>query len=587
MAAQRSRWFIPFFLVTWFLAVPWQVQPAAAADDGSVPLLVRTTVPLTQDVIDAIGVRTLHVSYVWPEIQTMAVTINPRLLADLNGSPLVAAVENDVEVQFEVNDAEIHSTLVPDMLSSIPIQTWNQDMVDTPGSGYGGVGVTVAVVDAGLPQNWEEFLPAGSVDLEHAAGFGAEGWGDFHNPVNAIHGAGGHIGLFPHGLAVSSVVVGFPSAFGPIGGSAPAAKVLPVRVLNQFNYGWISWFTAGILHVANLKASGAISGPLVINFSIQIQGYSPTLATAIDYAISKGVLFVTIAGNYNPSYPVSFPGSLPQSITAAAAGWRQEGSAPAPWFFADVPENDASQVYVAPFSGREPGFVAPTSQIDVLAPGSFVFGEWLVGPGFSEGREVTFNAVDNFIFGTSFAAPHVAGVVAQMLEKNPTLTQSQAEAILRATALPVPPSAVPFVTPLGFYVLPWDNWATGTGLARGTMAVAATPAAPALATAAKSEAVFDGDPVVELSRYARVVSHVGSAPVVVEWRALAEGSYSAKIFDAQGRMVRSWRSDAIRSGKALWDGRDQGGSPVRQGIYFVRLESARSADRVKVVVLRR
>src|SRR4030095_7611548 len=158
------------------------------------------------------------------------------------------------------------------------------------------------------------------------------------------------------------------------GGAAPAAKVLPVRVLNQFNFGWISWFTAGILHVANLKGSGAIPGPVVINFSIQIQGYSPTLTAAIDYAISRGVLFVTIAGNFTPTFPVSFPGSLPECITAAAAGWRQEGAAPAPWFFADVPENDASQVYVAPFSGREPPFVPPASQIDVLAPGSFVFG---------------------------------------------------------------------------------------------------------------------------------------------------------------------------------------------------------------------
>src|SRR5262249_62273732 len=125
---------------------------------------------------------------------------------------------------------------------------------DAGGSGWTGAGVAVAVVDAGLPQNWEDFLPPGCVDLAHATGFGAEGWGDFHNPVHAIRGVGGHIGQFPHGLAVSSLIVGFPSETGPIGGAAPGVTILPVRVLNQFNFAWFSWFTAGLLFSCPLTA---------------------------------------------------------------------------------------------------------------------------------------------------------------------------------------------------------------------------------------------------------------------------------------------------------------------------------------------
>jgi subtilisin family serine protease len=218
----------------------------------------------------------------------------------------------------------------------------------------------------------------------------------------------------------------------------------------------------------------------VIKFSIQAQGSSAILASAIDYAISHGVLFVTIAGNYGPSNgSISFPGRLPQSITAGAVGWTRNGcTSPlctAPWFFADVPENDPTQVYVAGFSGREALPVPSPSRIDVLAPGSYVFGEWLSGPGFSEGREVAFDAVDNFIFGTSFAAPHVAGIVAQMLQKNPTLTQSQAEAFLRSSALAIPAAPGGVSTPIGS-VGPWGSNATGSGLARGGAAVASTPA---------------------------------------------------------------------------------------------------------------
>lgn len=454
-------------------------------DSGTVSLLVKSRVPLTEDVVAAIGAHAQRVTYVWPEIDAMALTASPARMADLVADPYVALVEADQQASVPNDDPSLSEgapettrVVVPLFTSSVPIQTWNQDMADTPNATYDGTGVTVAVVDSGLPQNWEEFLPAGSVDLQHAAGFGAEGWGDYHNPVNAVRGVGGHVGLFPHGLAVSSVIVGFPSAFGPIGGAAPGAKILPIRVLNQFNFGWFSWFTAGILHVGNLKASGAVTGPMVINFSIQATGSSAILTDAINYAIAQGALFVTIAGNYGPgSGSISFPGRLPQSITAGAVGWKREGLPPSPWFFGDVAENDATQAYVATFSGREACNppVIPCSLIDVVAPGSFVFGEWLVGPGFSEGREVAFDAVDNFIFGTSFSAPHVAGVVAQMLQKNASLTQGQAESILRTSALPMPGSALPFSTPLGVFVNPWGSNATGAGLARGGAAVGLTP----------------------------------------------------------------------------------------------------------------
>ena len=472
------------------VAAPGFPPPLAAVegngnDNGTVPLLVKSRVALTPEVVAAIAAHANRVTYVWPEIDAMAVTATPSRVAELLADPYVALVESDQQASVFNDDPrlaegapEATRVAVPIFTSSTPIQTWNQDMADTFGTGFDGSGVTVAVVDSGLPQNWEEFLPAGSVDLTHAAGFGAEGAGDFHNPVNAVRGVGGHIGLFPHGLAVSSVIVGFPSDFGPIGGAAPGAKILPIRVLNQFNFAYFSWLTAGILHVGNLKATGAVPGPMVINFSIQAGGSSLILADAINYAIDHGVLFVTIAGNFGP-FPgsIAFPGRMPRSITAGAVGWKSEGLPPAPWFFGDVPEGDATQAYVATFSGREfcnPP-LTPCTLIDVVAPGSFVFGEWLYGPGFSEGREVAFDAVDNFIFGTSFAAPHVAGIVAQMLDKNPGLTQAQAESVLRSSALALPNSMFSFVTPLGVFVYPWGTDATGAGLARGAPALALTP----------------------------------------------------------------------------------------------------------------
>jgi subtilisin family serine protease len=467
------------------------VGAASGGSGGTIPVLIQSKVALTSNVVEAIGSHTARVTSVWPEINAMAATVNPSKFSELVSDPLVALVEADEQGQVPGESSSgAEGVAAPTVVVPLPdsgsiIQTWNQDMADTQGSGYDGTGVTVAVVDSGLPQNWDEFLPAGvHVDLEHAAGFGSEGYGDFHNPVNAVRGVGGHIGLFPHGLAVSSVITGFPSdSFGSIGGAAPGVTILPVRVLNQFNFTWSSWCAAGILHVARLKAEGILSGPVVINFSIWFGGNPIILRSAIDYAIAHGVLFVTIAGNFGPpDGSITFPGRLPESITAGAVGWTKEWCSPPactfPWFFADVPENTPSQVYVAPFSGRESYPLASPSLIDVVAPGSWVFGEWLVGPGFSEGREVSFDGIQDFIFGTSFSAPHVVGIVSQMLQKNPGLTQAQAEGILRSTALAIPPAPGGVFTPTWGLVPPWGANATGSGLARGTAAVAATPAAP-------------------------------------------------------------------------------------------------------------
>ena len=222
-------------LVVLFLAPASRSRASNGGDGGAIPLLVQSKVALTPNVAAAIGSHAVQITYAWPEINAMAVKVNPAKFLELASDPLVALVEADGQGQAPGDNSDgaagvaAPSVVVPLPDSSATIQTWNQDMADTAGTGFEGTGVTVAVVDSGLPRNYAEFLPSGTVvDTEHAAGFGAEGWGDFHNPVNAVRGVGGHIGLFPHGLAVSSVIVGFPSKLGAIGGAAPHVTILPV-----------------------------------------------------------------------------------------------------------------------------------------------------------------------------------------------------------------------------------------------------------------------------------------------------------------------------------------------------------------------
>lgn len=68
--------------------------------------------------------------------------------------------------------------------------------------------------------------------------------------------------------------------------------------------------------------------------------------------------------------------------------------------------------------------------LDMTAPGS-----WVVGPYQLQMGHRSYY----YLGGTSMASPHVAGLAALMLEKDPSLIQSDVEQILEDTALPLPP----------------------------------------------------------------------------------------------------------------------------------------------------
>ncbi len=79
--------------------------------------------------------------------------------------------------------------------------------------------------------------------------------------------------------------------------------------------------------------------------------------------------------------------------------------------------------YVAFFSSRGPAspfFVKP----DLVAPGAFI-------------NSTDVGGIYNFSSGTSFAAPHVSGSAALLLEKHPGLGPGQLKSLLATTAVPV------------------------------------------------------------------------------------------------------------------------------------------------------
>ena len=164
---------------------------------------------------------------------------------------------------------------------------------------------------------------------------------------------------------------------------------------------------------------------------------------------------------------MGYPGAYAPVISVAASGWvgewRPAGNRSWWWNLnVDEPSNPA-QFYITDFSSR----ALDGQDLDVAAPGS-----WIVGPYQVNSGQLGWY----FLGGTSMASPHVAGIVALLAQKDPTLTASEAESILEGTAIPLLSGSRTVNNPDGtFDTLSWGTDATGAGLVDAAAALAATP----------------------------------------------------------------------------------------------------------------
>lgn len=303
-----------------------------------------------------------------------------------------------------------------------------------------------------------------------------------------------------HGTHVASTILGyfyrsnsdlsqgFPLPPILVRGIAPDVTIIPVKVLADYQvpalphcddpgplpathavFGTDAMIAAGINYVTDLKESGALGdSPVVINMSLGGSELADIEKEAIDRAIAAGVIVVAAASNDGEA-GMDFPGAYPPVISAGSVGWVGEWLKPGTavnaanryrmWWLKDdgaltpplLPNTGdvhdptrVEDVYVSDFSSRE--LTGLGEELDVLAPGSWVRGPFPGDPGYahlpwwSKGIGDLLGNPGNFFYvgGTSMATPHVASAAALMLEKDPTLTQTDIEGILKSTALSIP-----------------------------------------------------------------------------------------------------------------------------------------------------
>ncbi|WP_051361097.1 S8 family serine peptidase [Desulfuromonas sp. TF] len=291
---------------------------------------------------------------------------------------------------------------------------WHYSLINLPQAWDRTIGsseVTTAVLDTGI-------LP-GHPDLQNRLVSGYDfvsnpdlaNDGDGIDPDPTDPGDGFHeFSSSFHGTLVAGIVAAETDNIAGVAGVTWATRLMPLRVLG-IGGGTDANIAQAIRYAAGLpNNSGTFpERPAdVINMSFGGSGFSQTVNDAVQDARAAGSVLVAAAGNNSnsiPFYPASYAGVL-----AVAA--------------VDL----ASQR--APYSNFGP-------QIDLAAPGGDSSRD-LNGDGHPDGILSTDGDIEgNFLYrfqsGTSFSAPHVAGVVALMLGVNPSLSPADIDQLVSGT----------------------------------------------------------------------------------------------------------------------------------------------------------
>jgi subtilisin family serine protease len=437
------------------------VPAAAAGNKQMIGVNVVLNTSITDAILADLGTHGKVRDVVY-EIDAVTMQIRAGDLTAIQSLPYVAAANPDATR----NGAPVDTVAVTNFENGL--STWDLDAINVTDFGvgrtieYDGTGVYVAVLDTGLLDSWRQYLPQERIAVEFAKSFSGGG-GEMGNvseqPNKWEHDQNSH------GTHVTSTILGYQFGVNPINGVAPMAWVIPVKVLNQNGSGWSSAVARGIVYVADLKAGPLADYPVVINMSLGGPSLDAMEKAAIDYAISVGVIIVASAGNAG-SAGMGYPGAYGPVISVAASGWIGEWTASAWWRTLDVPDlTNPADFYITDFSSRQ----LSGQDLDVAAPGSWVVGPYQLNSG-------TNKLSYYYLGGTSMASPHVAGIVALMVQKNPALNATQAESILEGSAIELPAGCRTVIDPYaGPTEFCWEADATGAGLATADAALAATP----------------------------------------------------------------------------------------------------------------
>ena len=323
-------------------------------------------------------------------INSISIEVNEKQLKELVKNANVKKIWYDSEVRAVV-DAASATVKAPEL--------WEM--------GLTGKGVVIAVLDTGI--------------YEHPDLVGRiKGFKDFIGSRSEAYDDNGH------GTHVAGCAAANGSQASDYKGPAPEAELVGIKVLDKMGAGSLSTVIDGVQWCIQQKDELMIR---IINLSLGSEAYQSfrddPVCQAVEKAWYSGIVVCAAAGNSGPDKgTIGSPGIDPVIITVGASNDR---SSP-----------DPAGNKVADFSSRGPsidGLVKP----DVLAPGVDIVS--LRAPNSfldKSNKNARVGSWHISLSGTSMATPVCAGVTAQLLQSEGSLTPEQVKEMLMLNATKIP-----------------------------------------------------------------------------------------------------------------------------------------------------
>ncbi|UCE21699.1 MAG: S8 family serine peptidase [Candidatus Aminicenantes bacterium] len=283
-------------------------------------------------------------------------------------------LEQNPDVEYAAPNHLRHLAITPnDPLFGQQYALYNPNQIVPPGSPQQGIDRS----DIRAREAWEETMGDDDVIiaiLDTGVDFGHPDLDDklLMNGYDFVNDDSDPTDDHYHGTFVAGIAAAETNNDEGIAGVAWNCKILPIKIAD--NTGWVDVATE-ILGIERAVQSGAH----VINLSIAGPGSSPPERDAIRNAYNNGIVVVAAAGNSGAG--TEYPAAYDECLAVAAT--------------------DSEDLNTA-WSNYGP-------EIDVAAPGEEIVGPvptWYWGPG-----SFPYASGD----GTSFSAPHVAGLAALII----------------------------------------------------------------------------------------------------------------------------------------------------------------------------
>ena len=280
-------------------------------------------------------------------------------------------------------------------------------------TGYTGMGVTAWIVDTGLDSNHADISP-GYVD-------GVTCFGDSAGAICVEDGGEDDNG---HGTHVGGIV-GAAQNGADVVGVAPGVWLMSVKVLDSSGSGYDSNVIAGLNYIANYIAANLTNGD-VVNMSLGRPGSvydNPLLRQAVQALFDADVTVVVAAGN-DPFSEITemVPASYPE-VMAVASTTAEDGNNKCRSYSGRIWADTASYFTT---DGTGVAISAPGAQKENISRGCRAQSVGILSLALGGGTTRK--------SGTSMASPHVAGVVALMLQATPGLAPNTVRSIIQGTA---------------------------------------------------------------------------------------------------------------------------------------------------------